>query len=265
MNETLLTWIVFLLAFGGMVIIHEFGHFVAARLCKIEVEEFGFGLPTPGAITMFTWQGTRFTWNWLPFGGFVRPKGENDPNVPGGIAAASPWRRFIVLSAGPLMNLFAAFVIYSVIFARVGVPDTSRVLVTSVVVDSPAAQAGFESGDIFITANDQPIQNYDDLRLIVDASEGAPVVFRVDRGEIEIELIATPKFYEAEGRAMIGVGLGVPFIRTGSFLQTVELGGRYTYFSIRNLLSLPAQLIRGNLTPEQSRVIGLKGIYDIIG
>ena len=51
MNETLLTWMVFILAFGGMVVIHEFGHFIAARLCNIEVEEFGLGLPTPGAYT----------------------------------------------------------------------------------------------------------------------------------------------------------------------------------------------------------------------
>ena len=72
MNETLLTWMVFILAFGGMVLIHEFGHFIAARLCKIEVEEFGIGLPTPGAITLFTWQGTRFTLNWLP-AGWIRP------------------------------------------------------------------------------------------------------------------------------------------------------------------------------------------------
>jgi regulator of sigma E protease len=76
MNETLLTWIIFLLAFGGMVIVHELGHFIAARLVKVEVEEFGIGFPTPGAITLFTWQGTRFTLNWLPLGGFVRPKGE---------------------------------------------------------------------------------------------------------------------------------------------------------------------------------------------
>ena len=99
MNETLLTWLIFILAFGGMVLIHEFGHFIAARLCGIEVEEFGIGLPTPGALTLFTWRGTRFTFNWLLFGGFVRPKGENDPNVEGGLAAASPWKRLIVGTA----------------------------------------------------------------------------------------------------------------------------------------------------------------------
>ncbi|MCC6300581.1 MAG: site-2 protease family protein [Anaerolineales bacterium] len=265
MNETVLTWLVFILAFGGMVIIHEFGHFIAARLCKIEVEEFGIGLPTPGAIKLFTWQGTKFTLNWLPLGGFVRPKGENDPTVQGGLAAATPWRRFFVLVAGPAMNLLTAVLIYSFIFYRVGVPDTSRVMVSSVMENSPAEEAGFQSGDIFITGNGEPIGSFDDLRLIVDANPDQQVDFQVERGEQTIEVTATPKFFEDEQRVMIGVGLGTPFVRADSPIETLSLGARYTYTSIRNLLSLPAQMIRGSLSPEQSRVIGLKGIYDIIG
>ena len=263
MNETLLTWLVFILAFGGMVIIHEFGHFIVARLCKIEVEEFGIGLPTPGAITLFTWQGTRFTLNWLPLGGFVRPKGENDPTVPGGLAAASPWARLAVLFAGPLMNLLTAVIIYSIIFTRVGVPDTNRVLVSSLVAESPAAQAGFQADDIFISGNSQPIHSYDDLRAIVDANDGKPVVFLVDRHGEQIELTTTPLLNEKEKRVMIGVGLGVPFKAATSWVETLNLGARYTYINIRTLISLPAQMIRGSLAPEQGRLIGLKGIYDI--
>ena len=264
MNETLLTWFVFLLAFGGMVIIHEFGHYVAARLCNIEVEEFGIGLPTPRALTLFTWQGTRFTLNWLPFGGFVRPKGENDPDVPGGLAAANPWKRFFVLVAGPAMNLLTAVLVYSFIFARVGVPDLNRVLVTSVTAESPAEQAGFQSGDIFIAANGQTISNDVDLRIIVDASEDQPVLFLVDRNGQEVELTATPKLNAAEGRAMIGVGLGNPYTTPTSWVETLNFGAEHTYTIMRNLVSLPAQLVRGTLTPEQSRVVGLKGIYDIM-
>src|SRR5512138_2783244 len=174
MNVTILGLIIFILAFGGMVLIHEFGHFIAARLCKIEVDEFGIGLPTPGAITLFTWQGTRFTWNWLPFGGFVRPKGENDPNVPGGLAAASPWKRLIVLSAGPLMNLLAAGLIYSLIFSRVGVPDATRVLIASVTPESSAAAAGFKDGDILVSGNGQQITSYEQLRTIIDSNVDKP-------------------------------------------------------------------------------------------
>src|SRR5215208_5638400 len=57
MSEMLLTWLVFILAFGGMVLIHEFGHYIVARWSKIEVEEFGIGLPTPGALTLWSNKG----------------------------------------------------------------------------------------------------------------------------------------------------------------------------------------------------------------
>ena len=265
MNETLLTWIVFILAFGGMVLIHEFGHFIAARISGIEVEEFGIGLPTPGAITLFTWKGTRFTLNWLPLGGFVRPKGENDPNVPGGLAAASPWKRLFVLVSGPLMNLLTAVIIYAIIFNQVGVPDTNRVLVDSVTPGSPAAAAGFKSGDVFVSGNGQPINNYDKLRVIVDGNAEKPVQFVVERDGKQVELTAIPRMNETEKRVMIGVGLSVPFKQTSSVTETLGLGAQYTGYTVRALIAMPAQLIRGTLAPEQGRIIGLKGIFDILG
>src|SRR5512140_1478113 len=110
-----LSLLIFIAVFAGVVFIHEFGHFIVARLLKVEVEEFGFGLP-PRMLTLFHWKGTQFTLNWLPIGGFVRPKGENDPSVPGGLAAASPWTRLAVLFAGPTMNLLLGIVVFSVLF-----------------------------------------------------------------------------------------------------------------------------------------------------
>ena len=376
MNETILTWLVFILAFGGMVLIHEFGHYIVARWSKVEVEEFGIGLPTPGALTLWSnkghllledggrveipfnfrfplnWNelidqqvkltvdrvddrlvmrsievlkeedarryassrielsdvyvdrngnvvpqhenagqapsrrvikagkstgarelvdvvtevhpGTRFTFNWLPLGGFVRPKGENDPNVPGGLAAASPWKRLAVLFAGPLMNLLTAVLIYSIIFGRVGIPDSTRVLVSSVTEGGPAAQAGFEYGDIFISGNGQSIRSYDDLRAIVDANENKPVTFLVDRSGEQVELTAVPEMNAEAKRIMIGVGLGVPFKAPSSPVETLKLGAQYTYLSVRTLIALPAQMIRGTLNSEQSRLVGLKGIYDVL-
>src|SRR6266498_3159115 len=264
MNETLLTWIVFILTFGGVVLIHEFGHFIAARLSGIEVEEFGIGLPTPRALTLFTWKGTRFTLNWLPLGGFVRPKGENDPNIPGGLASASPWKRLFVLFAGPVMNLLLAVVIYSFIFNRVGVPDTNHVLISAVTPASPAAAAGFKEGDVFISGNGQQINSYDQLRKIIDSNLDKPIAFVVDRNGQQVPLTAMPHIDPTEKRAMIGVGLGVPFKQTASWTETFGLGVQYTGYSVRALISLPAQLIRGTVSPEQGRIIGLKGIYDVL-
>ena len=256
--------LIFVLVFGGMVLIHELGHFIAARLCKIEVEEFGIGLPTPKAITLFTWQGTRFTLNWLPLGGFVRPKGENDPAIEGGLAAANPWKRLAVLVAGPLMNLVTAILIYGIVFNRAGVPDANRVLVASVFVDSPAQQAGFQDGDIFISGNNQTINSFDVLGSIVDANENKPVVFLVERAGKQVELTATPKLNQAEKDIMIGVGLSNPLTPSTSIVQPLSFGAKYAYYNVRMLIALPAQLIRGSLPAEQARFVGLKGIYDIM-
>lgn len=274
MNETILTWLIFILAFGGMVLVHEFGHFIVARLCKIEVEEFGIGLPTPGAITLFTWQGTRFTLNWLPLGGFVRPKGENDPNVPGGLAAASPWKRLAVLVAGPLMNLITAVIVFSIIINRSGGIITSqpaesgptRLMITSVVDGSPAKTAGFQVGDTLISGAGQAIDDYEDLRLIVEENVDQPVAIVVERNGERVELTTTPRMNEQEKRAMIGVSFctGCVFAPVATLGENIQYSLQYTGFQIRALVTLPVQLLRGTVAPEQGRLVGLKGIFDMM-
>jgi regulator of sigma E protease len=274
MNETILTWLVFILAFGGMVLIHEFGHFIVARLCNIEVEEFGIGLPTPGALTLFTWQGTRFTLNWLPLGGFVRPKGENDPNVPGGLAAASPWKRLAVLVAGPLMNLITAVIVFGIIINQIGgiittQPENSgptRLLVTSVVPGSPAEAGGFEVGDTILSGAGRTIEGQDDLRLIVEENVDKPVAFVVDRNGEQVQVTATPLMNKNENRPMIGVSFctGCIFAPVRTVGENIKYSLQYTGTQIRALVTLPVKLLRGTAAPEEGRLIGLKGIFDIM-
>src|SRR4030065_481442 len=113
----------FALALGILIFIHEFGHFIALKMLKIEVEEFGFGFP-PRAFKLFELGGTKFTLNWIPFGGFVRPKGDNYPNSPGGLGAASPWKRIAVFLAGPTMNMLIALIMFVTIYGIIGtLPD----------------------------------------------------------------------------------------------------------------------------------------------
>lgn len=100
----------------GLILIHEFGHFIAARKLGVVVEEFGFGLP-PRAKKFFTWQGTEFTLNWIPFGGFVRLKGENEEEgsskkPKGSFSHTSILKRCIILIAGVTMNFLLAMLIF---------------------------------------------------------------------------------------------------------------------------------------------------------
>ncbi len=275
MNETVLTWIIFILAFGGMVIVHELGHFIAARLVKVEVEEFGIGFPTPGAITMFTWQGTRFTLNWLPIGGFVRPKGENDPTVEGGLAASAPWKRLFVLLAGPIMNLIAAVIVISIIISQMGgivisppadYTGPQEILVTEVVQNSPADKAGLLMGDILLQGAGQPLNNADDLGTVVTTNVDKPTVFLVKRDGQELEVTITPLMNADAGRPMIGVGFcsGCEFKPVTNISENMKYSLQFTGGQIYALVTLPIKLFRGSVDPEQGRLVGLKGIFDIM-
>lgn len=367
MNETALTWLIFILAFGGMVVVHELGHFIAARLVKVEVEEFGIGFPTPGAVTFWVspgylllrsgrrveiprnfrmpvaWSrlvdheakftvretdgklilqtietilrdensqntseavrkdsaprpikagkagqgltltdtiaevhpGTLFTLNWLPIGGFVRPKGENDPAVPGGLAAASPWKRLCVLSAGPFMNLLTAVLVISLIISQMGgiivsAPADSNasqnLLITDVVAGSPAEQSGIRFGDILLAANDLPLTAPERLSEIIQASPNVPIRLRLLRGSDTVEITVTPRMDEQEGRPKIGIGycVGCQFQPITSFTETLGLSLQVTGAQIYALITLPIRLLRGTIDPEQGRLIGLKGIFDIM-
>jgi len=386
MNETALTWLIFVLAFGGMIILHELGHYIAARLVNVEVEEFGLGLPTPGAVTLWSnkgffllksgkrieipfnfrfplnWNdllddeikitvdrvddrlvlrsievaiiesvrrrstrpldaghiyvdqdgrsvqppddedqitstkivkagktsgetelidtitevhsGTRFTLNWLPLGGFVRPKGENDPNIDGGLAAAKPWKRLVVLFAGPLMNLATALILIAVIISQMGGiitrvgsdPDTQDILVTEVVPNSPADQAGLQMGDILMASGDQAFVNSGVLETVINASMDIPTSFVVLRDGQELELSITPLMNEQAGRPMIGIGFceGCEFQSITTLPQIMEYSARITGVQIYTLATLPVRLIQGTIPAEQGRLVGMKGIFDIM-
>lgn len=264
MNITLLSGLVFVGVFAAVVLIHEFGHFVVARLLKVEVEEFGIGLP-PRALTLFRWRGTDFTLNWLPLGGFVRPKGENDPNVKGGLAAATPWVRLGVLFAGSFMNLLAGVLVNSMLFAQMGVPDTTRVLLYEIVPDSPAAQAGLQVEDFVLAVDGEQVSGDDHFRSLIQANLDQPMQITVLRGDETLEFTATPFSDRTAEEGALGILPGPPMVPAESFFQTLPYGALYTYSQIRQIVSLPVMLIRNQLSPEEGRFIGLKGIYDLFG
>jgi regulator of sigma E protease len=264
MNITLLTVLIFVGVFAAVVLIHEFGHFVAARLLKVEVEEFGFGLP-PRIMKLFKWKGTDFTLNWLPLGGFVRPKGENDPSVEGGLAASSPWVRLGVLFAGPIMNLLAGVLVNSILFAQVGVPDTTRVMLYEVTPNSPAAQAGLQANDFIVAVDGQQVTSDEQFRTLIQSHLDQPMQITVKRGDKTLDVTATPLSSRSAQEGALGILPGPPMVPAKSFFQAIPYGSMYTYAQMRQIVLLPVMLIRNQLPPSEGRFIGLKGIYDLFG
>lgn len=251
----------FVAALAGLIMIHEFGHFVAARAMKIEVEEFGLGFP-PRLATLFYWGKTRFSLNWIPLGGFVRPKGENDPSIPGGMAAASPWARLVVLLAGPFANLLVGILLFASIFSQVGVPVTTEVLIQEVAPSSPAAQAGLQPGDLIVQANGVPVRSTEALRSEIYSNVDRPIVLTYAREGQEFQTSLTPRSDPPPGQGAIGIVMGNP-MRQVNLLQALPMGASAVMEQGRALLAFPVRMIRGQISPEEGRLVGLKGMFDI--
>ena len=258
----IITLIVFLLALGGMIFVHELGHFIAARWAGIEVEEFGFGLPSKKLVTLFTWQGTEFTIHALPLGGFVRPKGENDPNIPGGLASANPWKRLVVLFAGPLMNLITAVIVFSFLISAEGVPVPGSVKIDSVSEKSPAQEAGIQENDILLAINGERVTEIEASIAIIKENLDKPVELLIDRNGEEITITATPLSSRLKSEGALGVGLTYP-TRPATFVESITGGAAVTGLQAATIVYIPIALIQGVIAPADARVVGFKGIFDM--
>ena len=251
----------FIFGIALLIFVHELGHFFAARLLKVEVEEFGFGFP-PRITKLFEHKGTVFSLNWIPLGGFVRPKGENDPNIEGGLAAASPWVRLGVLFAGPVMNLLVGVILGILLFYSLGDRVIDKVRVQSTAPGSPAAEAGMQPGDLFISANGQAIDSVEKLQSIVAENVGKTVTFVLQRGDQSLTINVVPRTKPPDGQGPLGVGLDNP-TRPVSLLTASYRGVYAAYENVHAILLLPVRMIRGQVTPQEGRLVGYKGMYDI--
>lgn len=252
----------FIIAIGALAFLHELGHFLMARLFKVEVEEFGLGFP-PRLLKIGTWGGTEFTLNKIPFGAFVRPKGENDPNVPGGLAAANPWKRLGVLLGGSVMNLLVGALIFTIIIARDGLP-IRHIQIADVTAATPAQTAGFQPEDVILTVNGLTPTNSTELRSITQDNLGKEMVFSVQRGDTTIELRATPRTTWPADQGPLGVMLNetITYQPVSLLLAPVE-GVKDTLDMSREIIMMPVRLIRGEVSGDAARVVSIVGVFQM--
>lgn len=197
--------IAFILILSFLVVIHELGHFFAAKWAKIKVEEFGLGYP-PKAITLFTYLGTPFTLNWVPFGGFVRMLGEDasaedveqtnqaakdsKPSKKKKIQkevepleqpfyTKSAVQRLVVILAGVTVNFIFGVLAFSVVYSIMGIPTLiNEARIELVAPNSPAAAAGLPTNvKIIEIVSDEvvPIQTNEDVKAEIDKQAGKTV------------------------------------------------------------------------------------------
>ncbi len=251
----------FVLALTILIITHELGHFLACRIFRIEVEEFGIGFP-PRLLRLFRSGGTEFTLNWILLGGFVRPKGENDPSVAGGLATAKPLARIGVALGGPLANLLLAVAAYAVMIGLMGEADPQRsnqVEIKGVLPDSPAYYAGLQAGDILLCINGEATHSVEQARDIIYRHLDQPVTIEYQRGNDVAAVTLIPLSSRSLQAGAIGIQLGVPTRRVG-FWKAIGYGFRFTYLHVKTLIMLTSQLLTGQLPSSSAEVIGPIGM-----
>lgn len=190
-----------------LVLTHEYGHFLTARLFGVTVHEFGIGFP-PKARTLFVSKktGVAYTLNWLPIGGFVRMEGEDgESSDPNAFVHKPAWQRLIILAAGSFVNLVTAVLIFSflALFNGTQVPQTQQAILY-VQPDSPASAAGLKAGDLLVSANGKTVKTISDLSIEAQLNIGykVPLVVRRDGQQQTINVV--PRKPE-KGQGSVGI------------------------------------------------------------
>ncbi|MFA5129957.1 MAG: RIP metalloprotease RseP [Patescibacteria group bacterium] len=280
----------FLIVLSVLILIHEAGHFIAARIFKVKAEEFGYGLP-PRAIGWVKdgkkwkrvsskdrteYKHTIWSLNWLPIGGFVRLKGENGDRLDDrdSFHAKKVWQRFIIIAAGVLMNWVLAAVLFSIGFAF-GTPavldnippgaviENREILVLDTLPGSAAQKAGIASMDSIISINGQIPKNVDDIRtLIASKTDGAEAII-VKRGSEEKTFQVTPEYMSEINQKGIGVSLAESGIIRYPVHLAVVNGVRVTWLYTENIAMTFVSLFKelftggGETVKEVSGPVGI--------
>jgi regulator of sigma E protease len=193
------TVVSFILVIGILILIHELGHFFVARWTGVGVERFSIGF---GPV-LLRWRGkeTEYVLSAIPMGGYVKMMGEESPLEGGTQPAYDPskafalkplWARFLIVFAGPGMNLVLAAIIFAIVLATLGRPVWPPV-VGRVAEGTPAAAAGLQTGEAVVAVNGKSIAYWEDLDRAVAGSEGRPLELRVRRGTEERTVSVTPR------------------------------------------------------------------------
>lgn len=258
----------FIVVLGVLVFVHEFGHFIVAKYWGITVEEFGFGYP-PRLVKIAEINGTEYTINLLPLGGFVRLVGEEDPSLPGSFASKSRLARATTLAAGPAMNVVLAVALYAVISmvgAPTPMPDKAGVGVYEVQADSPADAAGLRAGDTILQVDDLVLGQdaIEELQAYIASHAGQVVQIVIERnGKALSPVSIEPRENPSGDEGAIGIRIGPALAKQSFPLPTAIVRGfQETGRIIVMMFTVLGDILRGT---EELAVAGPVGIAQATG
>ncbi|WP_255992882.1 RIP metalloprotease RseP [Clostridium perfringens] len=242
-----------LLAFSALILVHELGHFIVAKLNGIYVEEFAIGMG-PKLFGVKVGE-TEYNLRILPFGGFVKMLGEEDESDDSrSLNAKTPIQRILVMGAGAFMNYVLALIIFIGLAMSSGFAENK---VASVVPNSPAQKIGIEQGDEFLKIDGNKIHTTDDFRMGLVLAKGNPVELEIKRGNDVLTKTVQPILNES-GVYQVGIGYG--FVEKPTLLQGIKQGFNET----RSLVSQSFIALKTIVTGEANLKTDVGGPVTII-
>lgn len=252
----LLTAIVVVVIFSILIIIHELGHFLAAKKVGIKVEEFGFGLPP--RIWGVKKGETIYSINWLPIGGFVRLYGEEgleagesksnrhktvDQKLSKRAFYNRPiWQRVVVITAGVAMNFLLGIIVISYLFTQGVMVPTDRVHIEKIISGSPAETVGLKEKDVIkqLTINNQPFDSAQGKQIIIKSGDqltkttkehlGEKIILLISRNDQEFEVSIVPRKDYPKDQGPMGVVISNYEEKKYSLLEAPIKGTKETIY-----------------------------------
>lgn len=274
--------LIFLVGLSVLVLVHEFGHFIAAKRAGIKVEEFGLGFPPK----LFKWRRgeTEYSLNALPIGGYVRLYGEEHSvaseknrsffHQPKGV-------RVSVIVAGVLMNILLGIVVFTFLYSKLGVPASSStdVIITYVFDGSPAASAGIKVLDRIDSIAGEKIADIASVKEITDKNRGKEIEYVLVRSELKflasevfeqgererVVVKVIPRETPPENQGAVGIGLDQLSIVQTQFFPWYEMPFRAGIAGIGQSLKFTGEIFKGLGSMVQKLVLQGEVPKDVAG
>ncbi len=268
-----ITILIFIFLIGILVLAHELGHYILAKKSGIQVFEFGIGFPPK--LWSFKHKGTVYSLNLIPLGGFVRMKeyAHDEGNVAESFEEKNFVQKFFVVSAGILMNIVFAWVVFSSLFL-VGFPmqlgenlsdatiKNPHIAINSVLPESPALKYGILAGDTILSFNGEPVKDISTFIEMVRKNTNTPIILQLQKGTQIREVRVIPEKLESLGEYGIGVSLVLVGKVSYEAPLALQKGAELTFSSLYDIFRGFGMLIERviNQKPVGMEVAGPIGI-----
>lgn len=254
------TIIIAIVMFLLLVTIHEFGHFIVAKMSGIKVNEFAVGM---GPKIWGSQKGeTLYTLRLLPIGGYCAMEGEDEGSTdPRSYDNAPASKRFLTILAGPLMNILLAVIVFAIVIFNTGLATTG---VGGFTEDSPAQEAGIEVGDKLIAINGQEINDFLDVSKALalgfdgETKTSKEADVRVSRQGENLDFKIQPQIID--NRPVIGVTSQIEKV---GFVKSLGQGFKETWKNVKIIFSVFGNLFTGKIA--FSALSGPVGVVKEIG